>query len=72
MLAITSVGWCIPRYNRERATAIGRPMATNHTTTRTRMLRTSDVTMSARPTYRTIEAAVCPDGKLEVGGTASS
>ena len=27
--------------------------------------------MSARPTYRTIAAAVCPDGKLEVGGPAS-
>ena len=27
--------------------------------------------MSARPTYRTIDAATCPEGKLEVGGPGS-
>ena len=71
MLAITSVGWCIPRYNRESATATGRPTARIHASERTMVFRTSDIVMRARPTYRTMAAAACPDGKLEVGGPAS-
>ena len=39
---------------------------------RTSPLRTSELTTMASPTYSVQEAAVCPDGKLEVGGAASS
>src|SRR6185436_10665701 len=70
-LPITSVGWCIPRYRRESATKIGRAMAAIHANVRTNLDRTSEVMMSARPTYRTIDAATCPEGKLEVGGPGS-
>ena len=47
-------------------------MADTQTSARTRPLRTSEVTTIASPRYSVQEAAVCPDGKLEVGGAASS
>ena len=45
---------------------------TIHARTRTVELRTNDTSRSARLTYRMVAAAVCPDGKLAVGGAASS
>ena len=68
----TSVGKCMPRYSRETITNTGANTATTHATRRANGLRTLVVTIKARPTYSTTAAAVWPEGKLEVGGAASS
>ena len=50
------------------ATKIGIAIATAHTIAPSHRRRTCGVRIIASPTYRTIAAAACPDGKLEVGG----
>ena len=61
-----SVGWCMPRYIREVATPTG--MITASATKSHRHQRSVRAnTMIAMATQRQMVAAMCPDGKDEVG-----
>ena len=61
MAAPTSVGWCIPRYIRERATSSGMAIAITQQAIRTPVRRIREVISRARPQYTATDAAVWPE-----------
>src|SRR3954463_9578529 len=58
----------MPRYTRENPTRIGKITAMTTVIARANRLRVQLNTISATPTVKTVAAAVCPDGKLDVDG----
>src|SRR4026207_352923 len=62
----------MPRYSRDSATKIGTSTARVQNNARSTRESVSVQTMMAMLAYSTSAAAVCPDGKDEVGGATSN
>ena len=67
----TSVRKCMPRYSREDATSSGITNARTRNRSLTTAERARSLASTASDPHRAMVAAVCPDGKLEVGGASS-